>query len=161
MPKVTMPQLGESVAEGTIGKWLKQVGDHVDKYEPIVEVVTDKVNAEVPSPFEGTLTADPRPGGRDGPQQHRDRGHRGAGDAPDAAAASAPDGHAGCPGRQRSRGARRRQPPTTSAATAGGRRPGGHRRHRPAVTGGNGAAEPRPGGLRRTLRDWPPTTRAA
>ena len=57
MPKVTMPQLGESVAEGTIGKWLKQVGDHVDKYEPIVEVITDKVNAEVPSPFEGTLSA--------------------------------------------------------------------------------------------------------
>jgi 2-oxoisovalerate dehydrogenase E2 component (dihydrolipoyl transacylase) len=53
--KVTMPQLGESVAEGTIGKWLKQPGDHVDKYEPLVEVVTDKVNAEVPSPFEGTL----------------------------------------------------------------------------------------------------------
>ena len=51
-----MPQLGESVAEGTIGKWLKQPGDHVDKYEPIVEVITDKVNAEVPSPFEGTLT---------------------------------------------------------------------------------------------------------
>ena len=56
MPKVQMPQLGESVAEGTIGKWLKSVGDHVDKYEPIVEVITDKVNAEVPSPFEGTLT---------------------------------------------------------------------------------------------------------
>lgn len=55
MPKVTMPQLGESVAEGTIGKWLKEVGDHVDKYEPIVEVITDKVNAEVPSPFEGVL----------------------------------------------------------------------------------------------------------
>ncbi|MEO6351281.1 MAG: dihydrolipoamide acetyltransferase family protein [Candidatus Limnocylindrales bacterium] len=56
MPKVQMPQLGESVAEGTIGKWLKTVGDHVDKYEPIVEVITDKVNAEVPSPYEGTLT---------------------------------------------------------------------------------------------------------
>ncbi len=55
MPRVTMPQLGESVAEGTIGRWLKQVGDHVTKYEPIVEVITDKVNAEVPSPFEGTL----------------------------------------------------------------------------------------------------------
>jgi 2-oxoisovalerate dehydrogenase E2 component (dihydrolipoyl transacylase) len=53
--KVTMPQLGESVAEGTIGKWLKQPGDHVDKYEALVEVVTDKVNAEVPSPFEGIL----------------------------------------------------------------------------------------------------------
>src|SRR3954452_22715711 len=53
--KVTMPQLGESVAEGTIGKWLKQPGDHVAKYEPLVEVITDKVNAEVPSPFEGVL----------------------------------------------------------------------------------------------------------
>src|SRR5215204_265795 len=50
-----MPQLGESVAEGTIGKWLKQPGDHVDKYEPLLEVITDKVNAEVPSPFEGVL----------------------------------------------------------------------------------------------------------
>jgi pyruvate/2-oxoglutarate dehydrogenase complex dihydrolipoamide acyltransferase (E2) component len=53
--KVTMPQLGESVAEGTIGKWLKQPGDHVAKYEPLLEVITDKVNAEVPSPFEGVL----------------------------------------------------------------------------------------------------------
>lgn len=56
MAKVKMPQLGESVAEGTIGRWLKKPGDHVDKYEPIVEVITDKVNAEVPSPFAGTLT---------------------------------------------------------------------------------------------------------
>ena len=55
MAKVTMPQLGESVAEGTIGKWLKQPGDAVAKYEPLLEVITDKVNAEVPSPFEGIL----------------------------------------------------------------------------------------------------------
>jgi len=55
--KVTMPQLGESVAEGTIGRWLKKPGDRVEKYEPIVEVITDKVNAEVPSPFAGVLTA--------------------------------------------------------------------------------------------------------
>jgi 2-oxoisovalerate dehydrogenase E2 component (dihydrolipoyl transacylase) len=54
--KVTMPQLGESVAEGTIGKWLKQPGDHVAKYEPLLEVITDKVNAEVPSPVAGVLT---------------------------------------------------------------------------------------------------------
>jgi 2-oxoisovalerate dehydrogenase E2 component (dihydrolipoyl transacylase) len=53
--KVTMPQLGESVAEGTIGKWLKQPGDMVAKYEPLLEVITDKVNAEVPSPYEGVL----------------------------------------------------------------------------------------------------------
>src|SRR5664280_1688508 len=52
-----MPQLGESVAEGTIGRWLKKPGDRVEKYEPLVEVVTDKVNAEVPSPFAGILTA--------------------------------------------------------------------------------------------------------
>jgi len=53
--KVRMPQLGESVAEGTIGKWLKQPGDSVAKDEPLLEVITDKVNAEVPSPFAGVL----------------------------------------------------------------------------------------------------------
>jgi 2-oxoglutarate dehydrogenase E2 component (dihydrolipoamide succinyltransferase) len=53
--KVTMPQLGESVAEGTIGKWLKQVGDEVALDEPLLEVITDKVNAEVPSPYAGIL----------------------------------------------------------------------------------------------------------
>ncbi len=55
MAKVTMPQLGESVAEGTIGRWLKQPGDAVAKYEALVEVITDKVNAEVPSPYAGIL----------------------------------------------------------------------------------------------------------
>ncbi len=52
---VTMPQLGESVTEGTVGKWLKQKGDKVAKYEPLVEIITDKVNSEIPSPAEGTL----------------------------------------------------------------------------------------------------------
>jgi 2-oxoisovalerate dehydrogenase E2 component (dihydrolipoyl transacylase) len=56
MPDVKMPQLGESVTEGTVGKWLKNVGDRVAKYEPLVEVITDKVNAEIPSDFEGVLT---------------------------------------------------------------------------------------------------------
>src|SRR4051812_50126246 len=50
-----MPQLDESVPEGTFGKWLKPPGHHVTNIEPLVEVITDKVNAEVPSPFEGTL----------------------------------------------------------------------------------------------------------
>jgi 2-oxoisovalerate dehydrogenase E2 component (dihydrolipoyl transacylase) len=50
-----MPQLGESVHEGTIGKWLKRPGDAVAKYEPLVEVITDKVNVEMPSPFAGVL----------------------------------------------------------------------------------------------------------
>jgi len=50
-----MPQLGESVTEGTVERWLKAEGDMVRRDEPIVEVVTDKVNAEIPSPFEGRL----------------------------------------------------------------------------------------------------------
>src|SRR5215469_7024651 len=52
---VKMPQLGESVAEGTIGRWLKQPGERVERDEPLVEIQTDKVNAEVPSPVAGVL----------------------------------------------------------------------------------------------------------
>jgi len=54
---IQLPQVGESVTEGIIGRWLKQVGDTVEKYEPLVEVMTDKVNMEVPSPFSGKLSA--------------------------------------------------------------------------------------------------------
>ncbi|MFD1707050.1 dihydrolipoamide acetyltransferase family protein [Siminovitchia sediminis] len=50
-----MPQLGESVTEGTISKWLVKPGDTVQKYDPLAEVITDKVNAEVPSSFTGTI----------------------------------------------------------------------------------------------------------
>ena len=53
--QITMPQLGESVTEGTISKWLVKPGDKVKKYDPIAEVMTDKVNAEVPSSYEGTI----------------------------------------------------------------------------------------------------------
>jgi 2-oxoglutarate dehydrogenase dihydrolipoamide succinyltransferase (E2 component) len=52
---ITMPKLGESVTEGTLGAWLKAVGDIVDKYEPMVEVQTDKVTAEIPAPVAGTI----------------------------------------------------------------------------------------------------------
>jgi 2-oxoglutarate dehydrogenase E2 component (dihydrolipoamide succinyltransferase) len=52
---VTMPQMGESIAEGTLSKWLKKVGDHVKRDEPIFEISTDKVDAEIPSPTAGTL----------------------------------------------------------------------------------------------------------
>src|SRR4030042_1996909 len=52
---LTMPIVGETVTEGTIERWLKKPGDHVDKYEPIVEVNTDKVNVELPSPVSGTV----------------------------------------------------------------------------------------------------------
>ena len=54
--QITMPQMGESVTEGTVLEWLKQVGDHVEADEPLVEVSTDKVDAEVPAPPSGTLT---------------------------------------------------------------------------------------------------------
>ena len=53
--EIRMPQLGESVHEGTIGRWLKRPGEAVAKYEPLVEVITDKVNVEMPSPFAGVL----------------------------------------------------------------------------------------------------------
>ncbi|HVR45129.1 MAG TPA: dihydrolipoamide acetyltransferase family protein [Candidatus Binatia bacterium] len=52
---ITMPQLGETVTEGTVAQWLKKIGDAVDKYEDFVEVSTDKVNAGVPSPVTGTI----------------------------------------------------------------------------------------------------------
>src|SRR2546430_4250991 len=53
--ELKMPKLGESVTEGTIGKWLKQPGEKVNKYDLLVEVQTDKVNTEIPSPVAGTL----------------------------------------------------------------------------------------------------------
>src|SRR6266498_953261 len=52
---IVVPQLGESVAEGTVSKWLKAVGDRVRKEEPLVEIQTDKINVEIPSPAEGVL----------------------------------------------------------------------------------------------------------
>jgi 2-oxoisovalerate dehydrogenase E2 component (dihydrolipoyl transacylase) len=52
---ITMPQLGETVTEGTVAQWLKKVGDSVEKYEAFLEVSTDKVNAEVPSPVTGVI----------------------------------------------------------------------------------------------------------
>ncbi len=52
---VTMPRLGESVAEGTVGTWLKQEGDYVEKDEALAEIITDKINAELPSPVAGRL----------------------------------------------------------------------------------------------------------
>ena len=54
--EVVMPQMGESIAEGTITKWLKKVGDRVERDEPLFEISTDKVDAEIPSPAAGTLT---------------------------------------------------------------------------------------------------------
>ncbi len=53
--EVVMPQMGESITEGTVSKWLKVVGDSIEKDEPLLEISTDKVDAEVPSPSAGTL----------------------------------------------------------------------------------------------------------
>ncbi|MFN0277126.1 MAG: 2-oxoglutarate dehydrogenase, E2 component, dihydrolipoamide succinyltransferase [Pyrinomonadaceae bacterium] len=55
--EVVMPQMGESITEGTVSKWLKTVGDKIEKDEALLEISTDKVDAEVPSPAEGTLLA--------------------------------------------------------------------------------------------------------
>ena len=77
--KITMPQLGESVNEGTIGQWLKQEGETVKKDEALVEIITDKVTAELPSPASGVLVkilvqADETVRGRR--RDRRDRGGR-------------------------------------------------------------------------------------
>src|SRR5688572_26626370 len=53
---VVMPQMGESIAEGTIVRWIKKLGEQVDRDEPLFEISTDKVDAEIPSPAAGVLT---------------------------------------------------------------------------------------------------------
>src|SRR5689334_9270702 len=55
MVDILMPQMGESIAEGTVTKWLKKVGDRVQRDEPSLEISTDKVDAEIPSPAAGIL----------------------------------------------------------------------------------------------------------
>src|SRR5262245_61022792 len=56
MTEVVMPQMGESIAEGTIVRWLKQVGDTVERDEPLFEISTDKVDAEIPAPTAGVVS---------------------------------------------------------------------------------------------------------
>src|SRR5438270_13717888 len=55
MTDVVMPQMGESIVEGTLTKWLKKKGDHVERDEPLFEISTDKVDTEIPSPAAGIL----------------------------------------------------------------------------------------------------------
>ena len=55
--QILVPSLGESITEATVSKWLKQVGEEVDTDDPLVELETDKVNVEVPSPLSGILTS--------------------------------------------------------------------------------------------------------
>src|SRR6266849_1501052 len=56
MTDVVMPQMGESIVEGTLTKWLKKPGEHVERDEPLFEISTDKVDTEIPSPAAGTLS---------------------------------------------------------------------------------------------------------
>ena len=56
MTDVVMPQMGESIVEGTLTRWLKQAGDKVERDEPLFEISTDKVDTEIPSPASGTLS---------------------------------------------------------------------------------------------------------
>ena len=70
---VVMPQMGESIAEGTIVRWIKKVGDSVDRDEPLFEISTDKVDAEIPSPAAGVLMAIAVKRRRDGSGQQRRR----------------------------------------------------------------------------------------
>src|SRR5687767_8010128 len=55
MTDVIMPQMGESIAEGTLTKWMKKVGDKIERDEPLFEISTDKVDAEIPAPAAGVL----------------------------------------------------------------------------------------------------------
>ena len=124
MIDVVMPQMGESIVEGTLTKWLKKKGDHVERDEPLFEISTDKVDTEIPSPAAGVLSRDSGGRRQDGGDQHRgrqDRRSSGNGAAPQpAAAAPAPAA------RPRSASSRRRPVRSsrrrTSAAAARSRR---------------------------------------
>ena len=112
-----MPQMGVSVSEGTVTKWLKHEGEQVEADEPLLEISTDKVDTEVPSPGSGTLVADPRPGGRDGRGRDEDRADRRR--CRRARARSRPGGRAR---------ARRPTPAAAAGARARPRRPSSTRR---------------------------------
>ena len=79
MADVIMPQMGESIAEGTVTKWLKNVGDRIERDEPLFEISTDKVDAEIPSPAAGVLKEIRVAPGHHRADQHRGRRDRGRG----------------------------------------------------------------------------------
>jgi 2-oxoglutarate dehydrogenase E2 component (dihydrolipoamide succinyltransferase) len=112
---VVMPQMGESIAEGTIVRWIKQVGDAIDKDEPLFEISTDKVDAEIPSPGSGVLVEIRVPEGETVPVNSVVAVIGGAGDRPGAPESATPRPPASAPARpQASSGAR----PAAGAATA-------------------------------------------
>ena len=155
---VVMPQMGESIAEGTIVRWIKKVGDTVDRDEPLFEISTDKVDAEIPSPAAGVLTGHRREGRRDGSGQQRRRDDR-RGRAK-RVAPTAP--------RCRRRHAQRRRAPATSAQ-ADGTPAADARRRQPPPRGDRSACTPctrapapaAPSHLRCTADERPPQVLAA
>ena len=150
---VVMPQMGESIAEGTLSKWLKKVGDAVKRDEPIFEISTDKVDAEIPSPVGRRARRDDRHRradgrGADGRGADRDgegRGHCG-GAAPRAGARRCRRSSGGPPPNSKlRRRARRRVPPFHRAC---------HRRDRRQRLSRSGSAPNR----RRSCERSPPST---
>src|SRR5688500_8706670 len=124
---VIMPQMGESIAEGTLSKWLKKVGDAVKRDEPIFEISTDKVDAEIPAPNAGILAEVLVTEGQTVPVQTivaRIETEAGAMASAPAAAAPAPAAPAAAP----------------TAAAAG--RPGAAQASGPAAGGSRGPASP-------------------
>ena len=155
---VTMPALGESVTEGTVTRWLKAEGDQVDVDEPLLEVSTDKVDTEIPSPVAGTLTKILVQRGRDRAGRRRPRRSSAA---PAAPRPSAPPQQAAAPPSPRPAAAGapspspRRRPPSPpgrrpgsaqqeAAAHAAGRRAAGRRRQPRAGAAAAGAGSPAP-----------------
>src|SRR5436309_10100489 len=88
--EVVMPQMGESIAEGTITRWLVKVGDKVERDQPLFEISTDKVDAEIPSPASGTLLEIRNKEGETVPVNQVVAMIGGAGEQPAAAPAAAP-----------------------------------------------------------------------
>ena len=149
---VTLPALGESVTEGTVTRWLKQVGDEVAVDEPLLEVSTDKVDTEIPSPVAGTLLEIKVARGRDRRGRRRARRHRQRRRASGVAAATPRPAHGATPA------ARDRQPSPSRHQPAGSP----SRRQQPAASRGRSpapaqAAAPTPHQQPRR----PPTARAA
>ena len=71
-----LPDLGEGLTEGEIGRWLVEVGQEIAEDDPLVEIATDKTTVEIPSPAAGVVTADPRAGGRRRSRRDGDRRDR-------------------------------------------------------------------------------------
>src|SRR2546425_832691 len=122
---IVVPQLGESVVEGTVGKWLKKEGDPIAKDEPIVEIITDKINIELPAPAAGKLGKITIPEGTVAQVGQELGVILGQGESPPAGGggAGAPAGAGATPQRQQGPPARPAPAPNAGAASQGGAPP--------------------------------------